>query len=54
MLDLDRAAGVPSGYVVMPLTPITPLTPLKVAPPASGSAALDEPTVSARREDLLD
>ncbi len=53
-LDLDLAAGVPSGYVGMPLTPITPLTPVKAAPPASDRAAIDEPTVAARREDLLD
>lgn len=52
-LDLDLAAGVPSGYVGMPLTPITPLTPVK-ASPASDRAAIDEPTVAARREDLLD
>ncbi|GAA1436543.1 hypothetical protein GCM10009641_36160 [Mycobacterium cookii] len=50
-LDLDRAAGVPSGYVVLP---ITPMRPLEVAPPASDGSAVDEPTVAARREDLLD
>lgn len=53
-LDLDLAAGVPSGYVGMPLTPITPLTPVKAAPPAGERASIDEPTVAARREDLLD
>ena len=53
-LDLDLAAGVPSGYVGTPLTPITPLTPVKAAPPAGERAPVDEPTVAARREDLLD
>lgn len=53
-LDLDLAAGVPSGYVVMPLTPITPLTPIKVASEADRAEALDTPTVAARPEDLLD
>ena len=47
-LDLDLAAGVPSGYVG------TPLTPVKAAPPAGERAPVDEPTVAARREDLLD
>ncbi|WP_207083256.1 serine/threonine-protein kinase [Nocardioides sp. S5] len=53
-VDLDLAAGVPSVHVGMPLTPITPLTPVRASRPAGGSAALDEPTVAARREDLLD
>jgi serine/threonine protein kinase len=53
-LDLDLAAGVPSGYVGMPLTPITPLTPVKAAPAAGERGSIDEPTVAARREDLLD
>ncbi len=38
----------------MPLTPITPLTTVKAAPPAGERASIDEPTVAARREDLLD
>ena len=45
---------MPSGYVGTPLTPITPLTPVKAAPPAGERAPVDEPTVAARREDLLD
>jgi serine/threonine-protein kinase len=51
-LDLDLAAGVPSGYMVMPITPITPL---KVGvSEADRAAALDTPTVASRPEDLLD
>ncbi|KRE94090.1 serine/threonine protein kinase [Nocardioides sp. Soil774] len=51
-LDLDLAAGVPSGYVVMPITPITPIkVPVSEADRA---AALDTPTVASRPEDLLD
>jgi eukaryotic-like serine/threonine-protein kinase len=53
-LDLDLAAGVPSGYVVMPLTPITPLTSVKVPASEARAAALDTPTVASRPEDLLD
>lgn len=53
-VDLDLAAGVPSVHVGMPLTPVTPLTPVRASRPAGGSAALDEPTVAARPEDLLD
>jgi eukaryotic-like serine/threonine-protein kinase len=64
-LDIDPAAGVPSGYVVLPVTPLTPATPLKTVPPAEehrngashedGSEAPAEvPTMAATAEELLD
>lgn len=68
-LDLDLAAGVPSGYVVLPVTPLTPARPLRVGADsavadgavtdaarsdAARSDAVDEPTVAGRPEDLRD
>ncbi|GAA5105643.1 hypothetical protein GCM10023339_01760 [Alloalcanivorax gelatiniphagus] len=61
-LDLDPAARVPGGFMVLPLTPVTPLTPMGVAAaPADAAtdadapgAPEDTPTVAARPEELLD
>jgi serine/threonine-protein kinase len=64
-LDIEPAVGVPSGYVVLPVTPLTPATPLKTVPPAEehrngashedGSEAPAEvPTMAATAEELLD
>ena len=64
-LDIDPAAGVPSGYVVLPVTPLTPSTPLKTVPPAgehrngasaedSSAAPAEVPTMAATAEELLD
>jgi serine/threonine-protein kinase len=42
-LDIDPAAGVPGGYLVLPMTPLTPATPistrLPAAEPANGSTS---------------
>lgn len=54
-VDLDLAAGVPSGYVVMPVTPLTPATPLNQKLPAAAAASpTDIPTMAAGPEQLLD
>jgi eukaryotic-like serine/threonine-protein kinase len=64
-LDIEPAAGVPSGYVVLPVTPLTPATPLKTVPPAeehrngaspddSSEAPAEVPTMAATAEELLD
>ncbi|WP_374453986.1 serine/threonine-protein kinase [Nocardioides sp.] len=56
-LDLEPAAGVPSGYVVMPVTPLTPVTPVNQKLPAAagaGPSPADTPTVAAGPEQLLD
>ncbi|WP_210439291.1 serine/threonine-protein kinase [Nocardioides xinjiangensis] len=52
-LDVDLAAGVPSGYVVLPITPMTPPTPLEAVRPADRAPA-DMPTMAAGPEELLD
>lgn len=52
-LDVDLASGVPSGYVVLPVTPLTPSTPLEPVPPADRAPA-DIPTMAAGPEELLD
>jgi serine/threonine-protein kinase len=66
-LDVDPAAGVASGYVVLPVTPLTPVTPistrLPAAEPANGAtngaangteASTELPTMAASAEELLD
>ncbi|CAM3843787.1 serine/threonine-protein kinase [Nocardioides zeicaulis] len=54
-LDVDLAAGVPSGYVVLPVTPLTPGRPLHFgAVDDAHSDAVDEPTMAGRPDDLLD
>jgi serine/threonine-protein kinase len=68
-VDVDLASGVPSGYVVLPVTPLTPSTPLEAvsvtddesaaepgesaARPADRAPA-DLPTMAAGPEELLD
>jgi len=52
-LDVDLASGVPSGYVVLPVTPLTPSTPLEPVRPADRAPA-DIPTMAAGPEELLD
>src|SRR5690242_9202346 len=52
-LDVDLASGVPSGYVVLPVTPLTPSTPLEAVKPADRAPA-DIPTMAAAPEELLD
>jgi serine/threonine-protein kinase len=52
-VDVDLAAGVPSGYVVLPVTPLTPSTPLEAVKPAD-RAPVDIPTMAAGPEELLD
>jgi serine/threonine-protein kinase len=52
-LDVDLASGVPSGYVVLPVTPLTPSTPLEAVKPADRAPA-DIPTMAAGPEELLD
>lgn len=52
-VDVDLAAGVPSGYVVLPVTPLTPSTPLEPVQPADRAPA-DLPTMAAGPEELLD
>jgi serine/threonine-protein kinase len=64
-LDIDPAAAVPSGYVVLPVTPLTPSTPLKTVPPAEehrngasredgSEVPVEVPTMAATAEELLD
>lgn len=53
-LDLDLAAGVPSGYMVMPVTPITPVNAKVPTEAAAGPGPADTPTVAAGPEQLLD
>jgi serine/threonine-protein kinase len=36
-LDIDPAAGVPGGYLVLPMTPLTPATPISTKLPDAGS-----------------
>ena len=36
-LDIDPAAGVPGGYLVLPMTPLTPATPISTRLPDAGS-----------------
>src|SRR5690349_3309911 len=52
-LDVDLASGVPSGYVVLPVTPLTPSTPLEAVKPPDRAPA-DIPTMAAAPEELLD
>ena len=51
-VDVDLPSGVPSGYVVLPVTPLTPSTPLEAVKPAD-RAPTDIPTMAAAPEELL-
>jgi serine/threonine-protein kinase len=66
-LDIDPAAGVSGGYLVLPMTPLTPVTPLSTVRPAEeqpddapaatngvANGAIDVPTMAASAEELLD
>lgn len=54
-VDLEAASGVPSGYVVMPVTPVTPVNAKLPADAAAAAASpVDTPTVAAGPEQLLD
>ena len=64
-LDIDAAAGVPGGYLVLPMTPLTPATPISTALPTAGArngathedapeAPVEVPTMAASAEELLD
>ncbi len=58
--DVDLTPGLPSSYVVLPVTPLTPVPSLEVpaerpAGPVDGPGdPVEEPTMATRPEDLLD